>query len=54
MPSLPNTYFTGRLAPSPNNLKHGSPSILKPLLGEDILTYLEQVISFLDRCIDTV
>ena len=47
MPSLSNTYFTRGLAPSPNNLKHGSPSILIPMLSKDILTYLEQVFSFL-------
>ena len=47
MPSLSNTYFTRGLAPSPNNLKHGSPSILKPLFAKDILTYRGQVYSFL-------
>ena len=47
MPSLFNMYFTRGLAPSPNNLKHGSPYILRPLLSKDILTYVKRVFSFL-------
>ena len=49
MPSLSNMYFTRGLAPSPNNLKRGSPSIFKMdgLLSKDILTYVKLSGSFL-------